>query len=130
MAHDEDEKVPSTPETLYTVNGALQKETAYEDKVDGRSIHSTHSTGSDRSTVAESSHDLEHGNDVLARTITPKQPLVKVPRSQRRGLFARFALTSEVTNPYDYKNSTKWFITFIVAISAAAAPMGSAIILC
>jgi hypothetical protein len=34
-----------------------------------------------------------------------------------------------VQNPYDYKRSIKWFITFQVAIAAAAAPMGSAIIL-
>lgn len=31
--------------------------------------------------------------------------------------------------PWDYTNSTKWTLTFIVAIAGAAAPMGSAIVL-
>jgi len=57
------------------------------------------------------------------------RPLTVVPRAKRRGLLARFALIPEVENPYDYKRSTKWFITFQVAIAAAAAPMGSAILL-
>ncbi|CZT01784.1 related to dityrosine transporter [Rhynchosporium agropyri] len=52
-----------------------------------------------------------------------------VPRAKRRGLLARFAVIPEVERPYEYKNSTKWFITFQVAIAAAAAPMGSAILL-
>ncbi|KUJ11958.1 MFS multidrug transporter-like protein [Mollisia scopiformis] len=56
------------------------------------------------------------------------EPVV-VPRSKRRGLLARFTLIPEVEEPYDYKRSTKWFITFQVAIAAAAAPMGSAILL-
>jgi len=65
----------------------------------------------------------------LERLESVKLPLVKVPRSERRGLFARFAAIPEVTEPHHYPNTTKWLITFIVAISAAAAPMGSAIIL-
>jgi hypothetical protein len=58
------------------------------------------------------------------------RPLSIVPRSKRRGLLGRFAfIIPEVERPHEYKNSTKWFITFIVAIAAAAAPMGSAIFL-
>jgi multidrug resistance protein len=34
---------------------------------------------------------------------------------------------AEVQNPYDYSNKLKWFVTFIVAFAAAAAPMGSTI---
>ena len=52
---------------------------------------------------------------------------VKVPRSQRRGLFGRFTLVAEVEEPKDYAKRTKWFITFIVSMAAMAAPMGSAI---
>jgi hypothetical protein len=52
----------------------------------------------------------------------------KVPRSQRRGLFASITILPEVTDPYhQYSYRTKWFIVFVVAYSAAAAPMGSAI---
>ena len=59
--------------------------------------------------------------------VTP--PPVKVPRSERRGLLGRFALLAEITEPKHYPRSTKWWITFIVASAAIAAPMGSAIIL-
>lgn len=52
-----------------------------------------------------------------------------VPRSERRGLFRRFALIPEIERPYEYKASTKWMITAIVALAAAAAPMGSGIFL-
>ena len=65
----------------------------------------------------------------LERIESVKQPLVKVPRSERRGLFARFAAIAEVTEPHHYANKTKWLITFIVAIAAAAAPVGSGIIM-
>ena len=53
---------------------------------------------------------------------------VKIPRAQRRGLFGRFSLLAEVEEPKHYPRKTKWFITFIVAFAAIAAPMGSAII--
>ncbi|TVY29592.1 MFS transporter [Lachnellula hyalina] len=64
------------------------------------------------------------GSEVLSRALSI------VPRSRRRGLLGRFAcIIPEVERPYEYKNSTKWFITFIIALAAAAAPMGSAIFL-
>jgi hypothetical protein len=130
MARDNIEKHPATPNTLCACASEEKfgKEKELEDNVDGRSIHSSLSAHSEQSTVADN-HDVENTADILARTYTPKMPIVNVPRSERRGLFARFSLMAEVTNPYDYKNSTKWFITFIVAIAAAAAPVGSAIIL-
>ena len=53
---------------------------------------------------------------------------VKVPRAKRRGLFGRFTFVAEVEKPMHYPRKVKWFITFIVAIAAVAAPMGSAII--
>src|SRR6187402_492949 len=49
------------------------------------------------------------------------RPLTIVPRAKRRGLLARLTVIPEVERPYDYKRSTKWFITFQVAIAAAAA---------
>ena len=53
---------------------------------------------------------------------------VKVPRSKRRGLFGRFAILAEVEEPKHYSRSTKWYITFVVALAAVAAPLGSTII--
>jgi hypothetical protein len=58
---------------------------------------------------------------------TRSRPLSIVPRSKRRGILARLAIIPEVERPYDYATGTKWLITFIVAIAAAAAPIGSII---
>ncbi|KAK5707537.1 hypothetical protein LTR97_000074 [Elasticomyces elasticus] len=58
-----------------------------------------------------------------------RQDAVKVPVSERRGLFARFCIFAEVTDPYDYTRRKKWTITFIIACAGAAAPMGSSLIL-
>ncbi|PYH46792.1 MFS transporter [Aspergillus saccharolyticus JOP 1030-1] len=52
---------------------------------------------------------------------------VVVPRLERRGLFGQFTLLAEVQDPKVYPRKTKWFITFIVAVAGAAAPMGSSI---
>lgn len=55
------------------------------------------------------------------------RPLVVVARSKRRGLLGRLTIIPEVENPYDYTRKTKWLITLIVALAAAAAPLGSSI---
>ncbi|KIY03091.1 uncharacterized protein Z520_01558 [Fonsecaea multimorphosa CBS 102226] len=127
MAHDGLEKFPPSPDTVCgpASEERLTKEKEHGDILDSGSIRSDHS---DHSTVIDQ-QDVEVGRAALARTITPKRPIVKVPRSERRGLFARFCVMAEVTEPTDYKNSVKWCITAIVAIAAAAAPVGSAIIL-
>ncbi|PYH87441.1 MFS general substrate transporter [Aspergillus ellipticus CBS 707.79] len=52
---------------------------------------------------------------------------VVVPRLKRRGLFGQLTLLEEVENPKVYPRKTKWFITFVVAVAGAAAPMGSSI---
>ena len=64
----------------------------------------------------------------IVRTETKDPMPVPVPRSQRRGLFGRFTLVAEVEEPKHYSRRTKWYITFVVALAAAAAPLGSAII--
>ena len=58
---------------------------------------------------------------------TPSRPLSIVPRSKRRGILGRLTVVPEVDNPYDYKPSTKWGLTFIIALATAAAPLGSTI---
>jgi multidrug resistance protein len=52
-----------------------------------------------------------------------------VTLSQRRGLLASFALIPEVKHPTAYPRKIKWLITATVALSAAVAPMGSAIVM-
>ena len=55
------------------------------------------------------------------------RPLSIIPRSKRRGILGKFTLVPEVENPFDYKNSTKWGLTVIIALATAAAPLGSTI---
>lgn len=55
------------------------------------------------------------------------EPVIIVSRSKRRGLLGGLTLLAEVKEPKNYARSTKWFITFVVAVAAMAAPMGSSI---
>ncbi|KAK0635570.1 major facilitator superfamily domain-containing protein [Bombardia bombarda] len=63
----------------------------------------------------------------LRRLSAFTQTACVIPRSERRGLFASLAIIPEVNTPWGYKNKTKWTVTLIVALAAAAAPMGSGI---
>jgi len=129
LKHDE-EKIPQSQDTLADLSETelRAQEKSHEQKRSVRSIHSTHNDGaSEHSTVGDDDIDLETAAE-LDRIETQRKPIVKVPASQRRGLFARFAVVAEVTEPLDYTNNVKWFITFIVSIAAAAAPLGSSII--
>lgn len=73
--------------------------------------------------VDQEKQDVEAG-----RNVDTNPAPVKVPRSQRRGLFGRFIVFAEVEEPKHYPRRTKWLITFVVALAAAAAPLGSNII--
>lgn len=98
---------------------------------------STNSHSEDSSSISRVSTVDRTANDTQDKKRDPEAarvdtndtpPAVKVPRAQRRGLFARFALIAEVEEPKHYSRRVKWFITFVVALAAVAAPMGSAII--
>jgi hypothetical protein len=92
---------------------------------DGDSSHSHSSNG----TIEAIPEDIEPAQPSKSRSSSVRSRPISIPRPKRRGLLARFTIIPEVQNPYDYTRSIKWFITFQVAIAAAAAPMGSAIIL-
>lgn len=113
---------------------------------DGKGAHRRGRTNSGQSGESRESHDSERtvsdeGHD--AQVATPhrsrsraqsstrsvQKEAVVVPRGERRGLFANLAVIAEVTEPHDYSRKKKWMITFVVAVAAAAAPMGSSIIL-
>ncbi|KAI8931045.1 hypothetical protein NX059_012056 [Plenodomus lindquistii] len=65
----------------------------------------------------------------LSRTTTRVPDPVPVARPHRRGLLSHLTLVPEITNPTHYPRRTKWFLTFLVAFCAMAAPMGSAIVM-
>ena len=76
--------------------------------------------------VKETSTNQRDLEKVETETQDPEP--IKVPRSQRRGLFGRFTILAEVEEPKHYPRKVKWYITFVVALAAMAAPLGSAII--
>lgn len=93
-------------------------------------------TNADTLASSDSNDSTAHGSisedaEAQGRSDAPpkREPLVLVPRSERRGLLGRFALVAEAENPYDYSNRTKWVLTVIVAFSGVAAPLGSTILL-
>ena len=65
---------------------------------------------------------------VEAAADTSQPELIKVPRSERRGLGGRFTVVAEVTDPKEYPRSIKYLITVIIAFAGTAAPLGSTII--
>ena len=100
----------------------------------GQSGESRESHESER-TLSDEGHDAQvatpHRSRSRAQSSTRsiQKDAIVVPRGQRRGLFANLAIIAEVTEPHDYTRKRKWMITFVVAVAAAAAPMGSSIIL-
>ncbi len=86
------------------------------------------------STVEPTDNANEKEKDVEAARVTTSTSSitpapVKVPISKRRGLFGRFSVLAEVEEPQNYPRKIKWYITFVIAMAAVAAPLGSAIIL-
>ncbi|OJJ49229.1 hypothetical protein ASPZODRAFT_150152 [Penicilliopsis zonata CBS 506.65] len=78
----------------------------------------------------------EDENKTVDEAVPPRHPPaderddgpVVVPRLKRRGLLGQFTLLAEVEDARTYPRKTKWFITFIVALAGAIAPMGSSIV--
>lgn len=108
------------------VEGPTVKESESEDvySKEGASIHAHISNDTIRP-IPDGPHIVSPSRTIASSTHSCRPNVV--PRSQRRGLLARFALIPEVERPYEYENKTKWTITLLVASAAAAGPMGSAI---
>lgn len=88
------------------------------------SSHSEHTT--DTIVPVPASNAVEV-TKTRSRATSVQSHMSVVPRSKRRGLLGRFTIIPEVENPQEYGRRTKWLITFLVALAAVAAPMGSAI---
>jgi multidrug resistance protein len=95
------------------------------DSTPAPSVHSTESENDVESTPPHLHRHVTNSSSVRSSSFYP--PIV--PLHERRGLLARFAIVPETTQTYLYPRRTKWMITFTVAAAAAAAPMGSAIIM-
>lgn len=116
---------------------ALNQLRGDKEKGDAEGSFSRPSTGNTTSTnlsdtiqaIPEDPTPNVPATQVQSRSPSYMPEAIVVPRSERRGLLARCTLIAEVESAYAYKPLTKWFITFLVALAAAAAPIGSAILL-
>ena len=119
-----------TPEKLE--NNVFEERKAVAQDSATATASSSSSTTSHRSTITTGqprpSNTREPSTDLTRTTSAIPDPVI-IPRFQRRGLLARFALIPEVENPQHYARQTKWLLTFIVAFCAMAGPMGSAIVM-
>lgn len=104
-------------------------EEARKGEIDEDSIHSEHSHTSTGSIEPIPDEKQPAQRSKSKSSSVRSRPLSIVPRHKRRGLLGKLALIPEVDRPHDYKRSTKWLITLIISLAAAAAPMGSAIFL-
>lgn len=77
--------------------------------------------------VSETSARRDDSQPVSRRVSIFARTAAIVPKSEQRGLLARFTIIPEIESPYEYTNKTKWIITAVVAMAAAGAPMGSGI---
>lgn len=134
MSHTNiNEKDPDTlgsSREVATNGNVLKQLRGDEEKGDAEGSLSRPGTGDTTSTDLSDSIQAVPGSTenvpaarVQSRSSSFMPEAVVVPRSERRGLLARFTLIPEVENGYHYKPMTKWIITFLVAISATAAPM-------
>ena len=114
-------------------DGLSTPSTIHEEKVRDQDEKGVELPPNSPSTIHEEKVQDQDEKDVeLAQTTSTAEsvypPPVKVPTAERRGLFARFSIVAEIEEPKHYPRKTKWFITFIIALGAVAAPLGSAII--
>ncbi|SPN97406.1 related to dityrosine transporter [Cephalotrichum gorgonifer] len=120
------EKAVSVPENEPDIDAAPRSEKAVEEE--GRKEEDVEAEHDLSEADSHSHHSGQSDEEPISRTSTAQsRALSIVPRSRRRGLFARLAVVPEVDRPYDYKNSTKWIITLVIALAGAAAPFGSSI---
>ena len=91
------------------------------------SLKRTESEKNTNTAQEQTGTNLHNGSELAVAAEVPQLRVIEA--KSRRGLLARFAIISEVSDPRQYGCPTKWTITMIVALAAAAAPLGSTIIL-
>lgn len=116
----------------YSVGPGLHNDLNIEQETDNGEIGHGLQSPATRSSMSianeEKAADGHHIPSWISQASTLQaEQAVAVERSKRRGLFGRLTLLAEVEEPKNYPRKTKWFITFVVAVAAMAAPMGSSI---
>lgn len=127
MAASDVEKGSGTPKSP-TATPVGSTAHATENNTEGARLDDTHSIAPASSDLSPAIEEKDHKATFPSQCPATDQaaPTV-VARSRRRGLFGQLTLLAEVEDPKTYSRKKKWFITFIVAVAGATAPMGSSI---
>jgi hypothetical protein len=130
--HIPDSEKDALPSPQYGVESGLHSGLGIEQEADRGEITHVLQSPTPRSSVSIANEEKGESGQYVPSPMSQASTLqveraVAVPRSKRRGLFGRFTLLAEVEDPKSYPRNTKWFITFVVAVGAMAAPMGSSI---
>jgi multidrug resistance protein len=80
----------------------------------------------DRKNCSDIVKEGEDLGPVLSRIVTGRTSIV--PRRQRRGLLATLTIIPEIENPLEYTRGTKTFLTLVISLAGASAPMASAVL--
>jgi len=123
-----DTNIPASPTLEKT--GDNEERHSYHHSIEASAdpeIDDTRSQSHNSNTFAEQKKNDPEDPVPLSRMSTELGPAVVVPRLKRRGLLGQLTLVAEVENPKTYPRRMKWFITFIVAVAGATAPMGSSV---
>ncbi|KAJ5679662.1 MFS transporter OpS2 [Penicillium macrosclerotiorum] len=125
MSNDVEKGTPAT--SAQPISSAVSHVHSIETVSADVALDETRSHASSIAPVGEEKHEPDEHMPLPHRTTTELGPAVPVPRLKRRGLFGQLTLVAEVEDPKTYPRKMKWFITFIVAVAGATAPMGSSI---
>ncbi|KAL1966768.1 hypothetical protein VTN77DRAFT_3965 [Rasamsonia byssochlamydoides] len=123
----DEEEAAGPEESSQRTTAEDDAEVASQSKAETIASGDSHSISPNPSLLAVTEDKSIEDASPVQRVSTELGPPVPVPRLKRRGLFGQFTLIAEVENPKTYPRKTKWFLTFVVAMAAVAAPMGSSI---
>ena len=122
MAASEDEKVRPSP------IAAFRQWSTFEKEAGGLSILPSIEQNGDSDTEKDGKSGAANGETGEEKASESTATQRRIKRADRRGLCGRFTVLAEIEDPYTYSRRVKWFITSVVAVAAAAAPLGSAIL--
>jgi hypothetical protein len=131
----EDKNRPDSPNSSVTSDDTSQPSSSGSSTHQGEPARDIEKTEQPDAITEEQSQSKEAGPslDVEAqRQLDDEElpPAVPKPRKERRGLFSKFCVIDEVTEPKHYSRRTKWTLTSVVAGASIAAPIGTNILIC
>lgn len=109
-------------------SGSQISSTVSLDSDNSQNFHSHHPQPIEQDIQGDEESRISSGVNRLESNASSTK-LKRVPASEKRGLFGRFAMIPEYQDARDYPKSVKLTIVFVVAFAAITGPMGTSIML-